>query len=96
MHFHANCLMILRAGRDSHHSRRSGGVSISLDPKWSTLSRSSLLREVIKSGCVTGDKPRLPAVNPTKVFPHSLVRDVEPSGAFRGTAVTHVQSILPI
>jgi len=93
MHFHANCLMILQGV--THTTFNVRGVSVLLDPKWSSLSRSSLLRRVIKSDCVTGDKPRLPAVNPTKVFLHSLVRDVKPPGTFQ-VHVTYVQSILLI
>ena len=93
MHFHANCLMILRGV--THTTFNVRGVSVLLDPKWSSLSRSSLLRRVIKSDCVTGDKPRLPAVNPTKVFLHSLVRDVKPPSILQ-VHVTYVQSILLI
>jgi hypothetical protein len=82
MHSHANCLMILR-GPVTHSTLNARGVSVrpEISSGRELLLDSSPLGRVIKSDCVTGDKPspRLSAVNPTQVFLHSPIRDVGPS-----------------
>ncbi|KAH0948342.1 hypothetical protein HN011_008934 [Eciton burchellii] len=89
MHSHANCLMILR-GPVTHSTLNARGVSVrpEISSGRELFLDSSPLGRVIKSDCVTGDKPspRLSAVNPTQVFLHSPIRDVGPSAEHHATA----------